>query len=186
MLVYKTIENAPKKVFGNNRVKFPKDILLHCSVHQHGRRDVRCKPLIYFFVLTSTKRVAAIWTNRLGGYRVIITSSATNQHGEFSMTIYVIILRRWYFIFVFDEDIKDDVFNQFDGLLKQLTPTSEQRNIIGCGERRDGKGMIVWSGSCYGARCSCRFVELDSSQTDLGPKFNNNAISSWYLFLNRA
>ena len=29
------------QVFRNNRVKFPKDILLHCSVHQHGRRDVR-------------------------------------------------------------------------------------------------------------------------------------------------
>ena len=39
---------APQ-VLHNNRVKFPKDILLHCSVHQHGRRDVRCKPSIGFY-----------------------------------------------------------------------------------------------------------------------------------------
>ena len=30
----------------NNRTKFPKDFFHHCSVHQHGRRDVRCKPRI--------------------------------------------------------------------------------------------------------------------------------------------
>ena len=34
---------APQ-VLHNNRVKFPKDICLYCSVHQHGRCDVRCKP----------------------------------------------------------------------------------------------------------------------------------------------
>ena len=28
----------------NNRVQFPKDILLHRSVHQHGLCDVICKP----------------------------------------------------------------------------------------------------------------------------------------------
>ena len=40
MSVYKTIENGPQ-VLHDNRVKFPKDTLLHCSVHKHGRRDVR-------------------------------------------------------------------------------------------------------------------------------------------------
>ena len=30
----------------SNSVKFPKDILKHCSVHQHGRRDARGKPSI--------------------------------------------------------------------------------------------------------------------------------------------
>ena len=34
----------PRKFLHNNKVKFPKDILLHCSVHQHGRCDVRWKP----------------------------------------------------------------------------------------------------------------------------------------------
>ena len=36
---------APQ-VLHNNRVKFPKDILMHSSVHQHDRRDVRCKTSI--------------------------------------------------------------------------------------------------------------------------------------------
>ena len=36
---------APQ-VLRDNRVKFPKDILPHCSVHQHGRCDVRCKPSV--------------------------------------------------------------------------------------------------------------------------------------------
>ena len=36
----------PSQVLHNNRVKFPKDILLHCSVHQHGRHDVICKQSI--------------------------------------------------------------------------------------------------------------------------------------------
>jgi hypothetical protein len=31
--------------------------------------------------------------NRLGDYRVIITSTATNQRGEFSIITYVIILK---------------------------------------------------------------------------------------------
>ena len=30
----------------NNKVKFPNDVLLYCSVHQHRRRDVRFKPPI--------------------------------------------------------------------------------------------------------------------------------------------
>ena len=30
------------QVLHNNRVKFPKDILLHCSVNQYGRGDVTC------------------------------------------------------------------------------------------------------------------------------------------------
>ena len=34
---------APQ-VLHMNRIKFPKGILLHCSVYQHGRRDVRGKP----------------------------------------------------------------------------------------------------------------------------------------------
>ena len=47
---------------------------------------------------TLTKRPAAIFKkNRLGDYGVIFTSTATNQHREFSiiiyMYIYVIILR---------------------------------------------------------------------------------------------
>ena len=38
-------EKAPQ-VLHNNRVKFPKDISLHCSVKQHGHRDVTREPLI--------------------------------------------------------------------------------------------------------------------------------------------
>jgi len=34
------------QVLHNNRTKFPKDFFHHCSVHQHGRRDVRYKPRI--------------------------------------------------------------------------------------------------------------------------------------------
>ena len=41
----KQYEIAPG-VLHNNRVKFPNGILLHCSVHQHGCCDVRCKPSI--------------------------------------------------------------------------------------------------------------------------------------------
>ena len=50
MLVYKTKENLPQ-VLHNNKVKFPKDILMHCSVHHHGRRDVRW----FLRTLSSTK-----------------------------------------------------------------------------------------------------------------------------------
>ena len=45
ILVYKQQKMAPN-VLHNNSVKFPKDILLHCSVHQHGRFDIRCKASI--------------------------------------------------------------------------------------------------------------------------------------------
>ena len=39
MLVHKTIANMAH-VLRNNRVKFPKDFFLYCSVHQRGRSDV--------------------------------------------------------------------------------------------------------------------------------------------------
>ena len=35
------------QVLHNNRIKFPKDYFRYCSVHQHGRRDVRCKSRIH-------------------------------------------------------------------------------------------------------------------------------------------
>ena len=38
---------APQ-VLQNDGVKFPKDVLLHRSAHQHGSSDVRCKPGIVF------------------------------------------------------------------------------------------------------------------------------------------
>ena len=34
------------QVLHNNRTKFPKYFFHHCSLHQHGRRDIRCKPRI--------------------------------------------------------------------------------------------------------------------------------------------
>ena len=37
MLVFQTIENGPQ-ILHNNRVKFPKHILLPCSANQNGRR----------------------------------------------------------------------------------------------------------------------------------------------------
>ena len=46
MLVYKTIEMVAQVLNNNNRVKFPNDILMYCSVYQHGRRDVMWKPSI--------------------------------------------------------------------------------------------------------------------------------------------
>ena len=36
----------PKVLHNMNRVKFPKDIFLHCPVYPNCRRDVRCKPSI--------------------------------------------------------------------------------------------------------------------------------------------
>ena len=40
MLVYKRIANMAHALH-YNRLKFPKDFSLYCSVHQHGRCDVR-------------------------------------------------------------------------------------------------------------------------------------------------
>ena len=37
-------------VLHNNRIKFPKDYLHYCSVHQHGRHDVRCKSRIVSYI----------------------------------------------------------------------------------------------------------------------------------------
>ena len=48
---------APQ-VLHNNKVKFPKDILLHCSVHQHGRRDVRGN---HQFSIILTKQITVTW-----------------------------------------------------------------------------------------------------------------------------
>ena len=42
---------------------------------------------------TSTKRLAAILKNRLGDYRVILTSTSTNQQREFSRITYVFTLK---------------------------------------------------------------------------------------------
>ena len=44
-------------VLRKNRIKFPKVILLHGSGHQHGRRDVRCKPSIYYCPLLQSNNL---------------------------------------------------------------------------------------------------------------------------------
>ena len=48
------------QVLHNNRTKFPKDFFHHCSVHQHGRRDVRCKPRYSAFTRWNFK-VVSLW-----------------------------------------------------------------------------------------------------------------------------
>ena len=46
MLVSKQAQNVAQVVH-NNILKFRKEFLCYCYVHQHGRRDVRCKPRIW-------------------------------------------------------------------------------------------------------------------------------------------
>ena len=45
MLLYKQWQNVAQ-VLHNNRIKFLKDFFRYCSVHRHGRRDVKCKSKI--------------------------------------------------------------------------------------------------------------------------------------------
>ena len=67
------------------------------------------------------KRFRRHFENRLGDYRVIITSTATNQRGEFSIITYVIILICYIHLHSTGEYNKTEICKMADSRFVQVT-----------------------------------------------------------------